>query len=822
MLWNLREFRKRHVKLADWLSWAVLVAPGIILNKDGSLQKTFMYRGMDMDASTPEELMVAVAQMNNTLKRLGTNWCIYAEAQRYPSTVYPNRFYPDVVTTMIDAERRSYFAGQGQHYESAYYLTLLYLPPPDRYDKIEKFLVESEENVVEKERERLEAHLQTFSVETDRIHQLLREIMVMCRPLTDDETLTYLHSTVSPRRHYIRTPHTGTFLDCLLADTPLTAGFDLKFGEKNGHHTHLAVLTVLGLPSFTAPGLLDGLNRLGFSYRWVTRYIPLSKEDANKEFENIRRVWFAKRKSLFTMLKESLTRSESAMVDTDALQKFEDTQEAMREAGQDLASYGYFTATVVLSDENKKRLEDKTREVEKVINHEGFATICEGYNCLDAWLGSIPGLARANIRRPIVNSINLAHMMPMNAVWAGPEKTDHLRAPVLAQTDCNGSTAFRLSLYHGDVGHTMVLGPTGAGKSVLLSFIAAQFRGYEDAQVYFFDVGGSSRVLTAAIGGEFYDLGAEDSDLCFQPYAEIDQETERTWAQEWTEGLLLQEGMERITPEIRREIWETLCRLANAPKDQRTITGFYLMTQERTLRDIMLTYMRPSHVTRGGAHGKLFDSPVDSLSYGVWQVFEMQTLMTQRTAVMPALNYMFHRLEKNCTGKPTCIILDECWLFLDNPLFAEKLRAWLKTMRKNNVAIIFATQNLQDVADSVIAPALLESCPTRIYLPNPNALNPNNAAIYQKFSLNETERGLLSIATPKRHYYFKSPAGSRLFDLGLDKMPFSLAYLTSSNKADQKKCQEILAKYPTDFNRYWLNYKNLPEALKVMENLLKE
>lgn len=821
MLWRVREFRKRHVMLTDWLCWAVLVAPGVILNKDGSLQKSYLYRGMDMDSSTEEELMIAVAQINNAFKRLGSNWCIYAEAQRVPSIAYPDRFYPDVVTTMIDAERRSFFS-KGQLYESTYYLTLVYLPPQDKYDKFEKFLIESEENVLERERERLDEHLQSFLTETSRIHQLLREIMATCRPLTDDETLTYLHSTVSPKAHYIRTPRTGVFLDCLLADTPLTAGFSLYFGDKKTKScTHMSILTVLGLPSWTSPGMLDKLNRLGFKYRWVTRFIPLSKDDANKEFENIRRIWFSKRKSLFTMLKESITRSESAMIDTDALQKFEDVQLAMRETGEDLVSYGYFTSTVVIMDENKQRLDEKTREVEKVINHEGFATICESFNCLDAWLGSIPGLARANIRRPIVNSINLAHMLPMSAVWAGPEKNRHLRAPVLMQTVCNGSTPFRLCLHQGDVGHTMVLGPTGSGKSVFLNCIAAQFRGYEAAQVYFFDIGASSRVLTAGVGGEFYDLSA-DSSLCFQPFANIDEEAERTWAQEWVEQLLIQEGVERITPELRREIWETLCRLANTPIEQRTVTGFYLMTQSKLLRDTMLSFMRPSHVTRGGAYGTLFDNSVDTLSYGAWQVFEMQTLMTQTSAITPALNYIFHKLEKNCTGKPTIFILDECWLFLDNPIFAAKIREWLKVMRKNNVSIIFATQNLQDVADSAIAPAIMESCPTRIFLPNPNALNANNKEIYNKFNLNDTERGILATAFPKRHYYYKSPVGSRLFELGLEEMPFSLAYLASSNKADQNKCKEILANYPNEFNRYWLEYKNLPEAHTIMENLLKE
>ncbi len=807
-MWKIGEFKSKNNKLSDWLCWACLVAEGVILNKDGSFQTTFSYRGADLDSSTEEELMATVARLNNSLRRFGGEWCLYAEAKRKKSLEYPDKIYPDKVTQLIDNERRFYFQ-QGDHYESKYYFTLLYLPPEDKFDKFEKILIEKVETVAEREDERVQLHLKNFLTETDRVFYLLKEIMPACYKLNDDETLTYLHSCISPKEHYVKTPSIPMFLDSFLADTPLRGGLEPKLGDY-----FISAISIIGFPQMSNAGILDELNRMNFEYRWVTRYIPLDKLDASKEIGTLRREWFAKRKSLFTMLKETITRSESAMVDTGALEKFNDAQAALRGLDDDFVNFGYFTSTIIILNKDNKELEKISRIVEKTINGKGFTTITESLNAVSAWFGSIPGMARANIRKPMINSMNLAHMFPISSVWAGQEENKHLKAPVLLTTQTTGSTPFRLSFHVGDVGHTMIVGPTGSGKSVLLNTIEAQFRGYKDSQIYIFDKGGSSRVLTAGVGGEFYDLAAEEgNNLSFQPLANVDDEKERMWAMEWILQMLLQEGIEKITPEIKQEVWNTLNKLAAAPKNERTMTGFYLFSQNKEIRIAIQAFTKPSVACEGGAYGSLFDNEQDNLSYGNWQTFEMEELMNKKGAVMPTLNYIFHRLEQNCKGKPTIFVLDECWVFLDNPLFAEKIREWLKVMRKNNVSIIFATQNLEDVANSKIAPAIIESCLTRIFLPNPAAINDSNKEIYKKFDLNKRERSIIALSTPKRQYYYKSTLGSRLFELALGK--FALAYVASASKEDQRKCKDILMlnKDNDNFNQGWLEYKQLEDCI---------
>ena len=268
----------------------------------------------------------------------------------------------------------------------------------------------------------------------------------------------------------------------LLADQPLTAGLEPMLGDA-----HLRILTITGFPSATTPGLLDDLNRLAFPYRWSTRAIMLDKTDATRLLAKIRRQWFAKRKSIAAILKEIMTNEASALLDTDAHNKAMDADAALQELGSDLIGEAYVTATVTVWDDDPRIADEKLRLVEKVIQGRDFTCIAETVNAVEAWLGSLPGHVYANVRQPPVSTLNLAHMIPLSAVWAGPERDEHFAAPPLLFGQTEGSTPFRFSLHVGDVGHTLVVGPTGAGKSVLLALMALQFRRYESAQVFAFD-----------------------------------------------------------------------------------------------------------------------------------------------------------------------------------------------------------------------------------------------------------------------------------------------------------------------------------------------
>src|SRR5206468_4072156 len=197
----------------------------------------------------------------------------------------------------------------------------------------------------------------------------------------------------------------------------------------------------------------------------------------------------------------------SVLLDSDVANKALDADQALQELGSDVVAQAYVTATVTVWDENPSVADEWLALVEKTIQGRDFTCMRETLNAIEAWLGSLPGHVYANVRQPPISTLNLAHMMPFSAVWAGPERDEHLDGPPLFFARTEGATPFRFSLHVGDVGHTLIVGPTGAGKSVLLALMALQFRRYENSQIFAFDFGGSIRAAMLAMGGDWHNLG---------------------------------------------------------------------------------------------------------------------------------------------------------------------------------------------------------------------------------------------------------------------------------------------------------------------------
>ncbi|PCD02236.1 conjugal transfer protein TrbE [Sphingomonas spermidinifaciens] len=800
---SLREYRARGASVSDFLPWAALIAPGVVLNKDGSFQRTAAIRGPDLDSATPSELVATAGRLNSALRRLGSGWAIFFEAQRVPALDYPEDAFPDPASALVERERREQFAEEGAHFESAYFLTLQWMPPAEDAARAEGWLYEGRSRSGVDPSELVAG----FIDRSTRLLQLLEGFLPEAHWLDDAETLTYLHSTISCRRQRVRVPEIPMYLDAILADEPLVGGLEPRLGSQ-----HLRTLTITGFPSATFPGLLDDLNRLAFPYRWVTRAITLDKIDATKLLSRIRRQWFAKRKSIAAILKEVMTNEASVLVDSDASNKAADADLALQELGSDLVGQAYVTATVSVWDQDAGLAAEKLRLVEKVIQGRDFTVIAEGMNAVEAWLGSLPGHVYANVRQPPISTLNLAHLVPLSAVWAGPTRDEHFDAAPLFFARTEGSTPFRFSLHVGDVGHTLIVGPTGAGKSVLLALMTMQFRRYRNAQIFAFDFGGSIRAAALAMGGDWQDLGAspQDEESCgvrLQPLARIDDLAERSWAAEWLAAILASEGVS-LDPQAKEHLWAALNSLASAPVPERTLTGLAVLLQSQQLKQALGPYCV------GGPHGQLLDAESEHLGEARVQAFEIEGLVG--SAAAPAvLSYLFHRIEAHLSGAPTMIIIDEGWLVLDSPAFAAQLREWLKTLRKKNASVVVATQSLADIETSAIAPAIVESCSTRIFLPNERAFEPQIAAIYRRFGLNDRQIEILARATPKRDYYCQSRRGNRLFDLGLGEV--ALAFAAASSPTDQRRIAELLEAHGrAGFAPAWLRARGLDWAADLL------
>ncbi len=796
---DLRPYKSTAARLSDWLPWAALVAPGVVLNKDGSFQRTLAFRGPDLDSSTPAELMGAAARFDNALRRLGAGWCVHVEARRGPAGAYPESQWPDGLSWLIDEERRDAFSAAGARFESRYFLTVTYLPPSERSGKLEAALFDDGQV----SRVDYRACLDRFITETQTLQDLLALVFTQARFLDSDDALTFLHGAISDRPHRVAAPPTPFHLDELLADSPFLGGAAPKLGVQ-----HLRTISVRAYVAETEPGLLDALDRLGVSYRWVTRYLPFDREGARREIERLRKRWFSKRKGLLTLLREALFREEAVLLDNDAANQAQDADVALQDLQGGGCGAGYVTLTITLSDPDEAKLNEAVRAVQQVTDGLGFVTAVETVNAVEAWLGSLPGQPYADLRRPILMTPNLAHLLPLSAVWAGEAHNAHLDGPPLLLAATDGATPFRLNLHHGDVGHTLIVGPTGAGKSVLLGLLAAQWRRYPNARVVMLDSGRSCRALTLGLDGAFLDLMGEDGAVALQPLRGVDDPLERAWARDWLVDLFARAGI-AIDPALKDEIWRALGVLAARPAAQRTLSVLAGLLQDQALRQALEPF------THAGPYGALLDAETDPALNADMLALEMGEVLRAPDALAAILPALVRALERGFDGRPTLLILDEAWAYLRDQTFAAQVQAWLKTLRKRNVAVVFATQELADVEGSAIAATILEACPTRIFLANERAREPRTAKFYADLGLNARQIALIAEGAPKRDYYVQTRAGARRVDLELG--PAALAFLGASRPEDHGAIDRILSGPSQEpFAIRWLEHKGLSEAAAAL------
>ena len=795
----LDEHRRRPASLADHLPWAAMVAPGVILNKDGAFTTGFRFRGPDLESSTETELMAVRARVNNALRRLGTGWCLHVEARRRPAAAYPESDFDLDVAWLVDAERRDRFEDADPAFETDHRLAVTWLPPADESRRLERWMFDGLVAGADDWRPALDR----FRRDADALFDLLADALPEIARLDDAALLSWLHGCVSTEERALEPPNPPMFLDAWMADAALTGGVAPRLGDR-----WLKVVSVRGLPPATRPGLLDALGALPFPYRWTVRWIALDKAAAELEIAKVRKRWFAKRKGFGVLLREAITKEETPLLDTDSVSKTEECDGAPAAVGADACAFGYLTLTVTVLADSDEAATVRARAVEAVLNAQGLVAKVEDLNAVEAWLGSLPGEPYADVRRPLVSTLNLADLLPVSAAWAGPMGDTALEGPPLATARTTGSTPFRLALHVGDVGHAMVVGPTGAGKSALLAFLALQWFRYPGARVVFFDKGRSARAATLAAGGLWRALEPGGA-VSLQPLAGIDDEAERAWAAEWLAEAVRTAGLEP-GPDAREAIWSALNALATSPREQRTLTVFCALVQDRAV----IAALEP--LTLKGPHGALLDGAGAALGPSRFDTFELETLMATPSVVAPVLSALFHQLEAGFDGRPTLMVLDEAWLFLGHGGFAARIREWLKTLRKKRVAVVFATQSLDDVAASPIAATLVENCPTQVFLPNPRALEPQSADLYRAFGLSRRQLELIAFAPPKRAYYWRQPHGRRLFDLRLTGV--ALALCGASSPDDQALIDAVLDRVgPSAFAREFLKAKGVQNVDAVLD-----
>lgn len=805
---QLKRHRSKAAGLADLLNYAAVVDDGVIVGKNGSFMAAWLYRGDDNASRTDEQREMVSFRINQALAGLGSGWMVHVDAVRRPAPNYSEKevsHFPDPVSAAIDEERRRLFEGLGTMYEGYFVLTLTWFPAVLVQRKFVELMFD-DDAIAPNHKARTMGLIAQFKREIAAIENRLSSAVKLTRmraqkvvnedglTVTHEDFLSWLQFCITGRQHPVLLPSNPMYLDAVIGGQELWGGVVPKVGRH-----FVQVVAIEGFPLEATPGILTTLGELSCEYRWSSRFIFMDQHESIKHLDKFRKKWRQKVRGFF----DQVFNTHIGAVDQDALSMVGDAEAAIAEVNSGVVAVGYYTGVVVLMDEDRDKLEGSARLVEKAINRLGFAARIETINTLDAYLGSLPGHGVENVRRPLINTLNLADLLPTSTIWTGTAEAPcplyPPLSPALMHCVTHGATPFRLNLHVRDLGHTFMFGPTGTGKSTHLAIIVAQLRRYAGMSIYVFDKGMSIYPLTKAVGGLHFSVAADDDRLAFCPLQFLETKGDRAWAMQWIDTILALNGV-ATTPAQRNEIANAILSMHRS--GARTLAEFSVTIQDEAIREAVRQY------TVDGTMGHLLDAEEDGLSLADLTTFEIEELMDLgEKFALPVLLYLFRRIERNLKGQPAAIILDEAWLMLGHPAFRAKIREWLKGLRKANCLVLMATQSVSDAANSGILDVIVESTATKIFLPNVYARDQDTAALYRRMGLNARQIEVLATAVPKRQYYYVSENGRRLYDLALG--PFALAFVGSCDKEAVALIKRLEAKFGDQWVHDWLVAKSL-------------
>jgi type IV secretion system protein VirB4 len=833
----LTRFRWEGKHVSDMVPWRAGAAPGVMLCKpQHALLRTYAVRGLDMQGETKEAQGARLLQANNALKRLGGEWQIQSEAQRCSLTEYPQSDWPSPVATLVDHDRQRTMLHTPGSRETRYFLSLIWTPPLGTLTGTGQQLTQ-------------------FIHQADYFLSLLRGLLATFTPCSTADLWTYLHTCVSDRWHAVARPYSLLDADAQLCDTAFADvpppevhwwqwGFQRYAGQLTLGDWHVRICSLTGYPGISYADMMRELEALDLDFRWCTRWSGLERYAQSGVLRKQQKAWRDTEKSIWVRMTEYPTGQEVQDINVDAAYKAQQMDSARLEIGSDIVAYGNFTTTVMVWDCDAKAADDKLRAVMQAFEARGFTMRKETRHATAAWLSMLPGNKRDNVRRTPQHSLALAHLTPgLIAAWRGPLEDAYLHGPPWFLAHTETSTAFRVSNHVQDVGHTLILGPTGAGKTTLEAFLHVMWRKYQGptgewSQNIAFDLDGGLRLMTLMQGGHWYDLAS--GQLAFQPLRHIDDPLTRAWAVTWVLDRVRESGTVP-SAEMQLFVGSTLARLAQQPPAQRTISTLLTVMAEQSsetnrrasagrvdaqgisrpdtrlealVSEQHLVRVVLKHYSREGEYGWLLDSDQDALQEGPVHTFELRTLLTLPRVAPAVLDYVFHTFETRLfsTERPTLLTIGDAALPLAIPRFQDKAREYMMTLRKKSVSLCFSTHSLSQVFSSPLGPMLLESCPTRFLLPNPAAKAPQLAKIYADLGLVEEEITQIATAQPQQQVYYSCELlGKRLFSLGLS--PFLLDCLARNSVSDHQLMDTLLAREGREgFAAAWFKEKGHAEA----------
>lgn len=427
-----------------------------------------------------------------------------------------------------------------------------------------------------------------------------------------------------------------------------------------------------------------------------------------------------------------------------AVSQIHEISRALDDAMSGAIGFGKHHLTVLVVEDTPRQLEVALAMAATELGNAGVIPVREKVNMEPAYWAQLPGNDDYAVRRVTINTLNLSSFAAMHNYPTGQKDHNHWGDHVTV-LDTTSGTPFYFNFHVRDVGHTTIIGPTGAGKTVLMNFLCAQARKFS-CRMFFFDKDRGAEIFIRALKGDYTVI--DPSKSCnFNPLQLEDNGENRTFLQDWIKVLVTGNG-ELLTAEDIERINDAITGNFKLAKKDRRLTNIAPFMGQGGPGSLA---SRIAMWHGRGSHAKVFDNETDKIDFKKNLIFgfEMAELLRDKTCLGPVLLYIFHKINISLDGTPTMIVLDEAWALIDNDVFAPKIKDWLKVLRKLNCFVIFATQSVEDASKSKISDTLIQQTATQIFLPNLKATE-----VYRThFMLSQREFTLIKTTDPGSRFF---------------------------------------------------------------------
>lgn len=756
------------------------------LTKSGDLGMVLRLEGVDYESLDHDEQEYAVKRLEAALKSFGHGFHIYQYLIKTSRPDIPFAHYDDPVVEAAIDQRRTFFAAKldALYQVEIFYVVLLegsrskrgigaalamvLSDPAGAWNELGgqfsqakmKTLLRSQ---IESSLGRLEQRVEAFS------RQLVDFVQIAA--LEKDHQFTFFRHLLNYDALRIEgRPQSTQFLDYQVVNSDIEAERDhLRVGQ------HLVrILTMKESIIETKPLVLDSLLKIPASFTVCTEWIPLPQDKARKEVAKRRRHFNISKTGFVSQLGNDATKTNprDVLVDESKQADIENLGDCLRVLGEGQL-IGDFSLSIVLHTQSLSELDQLAGEFQRVFTAADGSLFSETYNQLNAYFATIPGNYAMNLRRLYLLNSNYADLSFLFTILPGEKLNVHLNAEYLAVLETDNSTPYFLNLHNGEVAHTLILGMTGSGKSYLASFILQNAQKYQP-QTYIFDIGGSFESLTNIFGGTYLNVGQESRDFTINPFSLPPTKENLQFLFSLFRVLIEgSDGHYRLDFKEERKLWEAVERTYVLEPEQRTLSNFANIVGE--LKE------RLHRWTKAGQYGFVFDNAEDTLSFSRFQAFNFAGWGDAPEALEPLLFYVLHRASNEVSDHKNLatfklFLLDEAWLFIKNETIRSYIVQAQKTWRKHNAAMVLATQSLKELEESGMLQIVSESCPTKIFLANPEM----NRDLYREaFHLNDTELELIAGLVPPGQMLIRKAQSSKKVHLNVD----SVSHWTATNNA---------------------------------------